>query len=42
MTIDRRSLGYRRNTQRKDYLSIEDIIAKLVSTLRLVAKSNQI
>jgi hypothetical protein len=34
MTIDRRSLGYRRNTQRKDFLSIEDIIAKLVSTVR--------
>jgi hypothetical protein len=34
MTIDRRSLGYRRNTHRKDYLCIEDIIAKLVSTLR--------
>ena len=34
MTIDRRSRGYRRNTQLNDFLSIEDIIAILVSTVR--------
>ena len=34
MTIDRRSWGFRRETNLKDYLSIEELIKQLVSTVR--------
>ena len=34
MTIDRRSWGFRREADLKDYLSIEELIKQLVSTVR--------
>lgn len=34
MTIDRRSWGFRREANLKDYLSIEELIKQLVSTVR--------
>ena len=34
MTIDRHSWGFRRDANLKDYLSIEELIGQLVSTVR--------